>query len=242
MLFRLQLRSALRVLALWLVIGSLNAGILVGLLAVRAAAQHHPMSAGEITAIAWLSVALYLAVSGTRHRASTFELTLPLSARQLWLTHAVTVLAMAAVLGLAAALAATAQVHILSMPGSLGIGTLHLAALLASGAVLAVALLELPARQLHRIPFSARTLAWTMLVLAMLSVLLGVLPPLGLAGALLPATLGVLLGWLVWRSLPPSFTVFSCSPAGANAAEMQATWTSAPDANAAAAREICSAT
>jgi hypothetical protein len=234
MLFRLQLRGALRVLPLWLVIGSLNVGILVGLLAVRAAARHQPLTAGEVTALTWLSVGLYLAVSGTRHRASPFELTLPLAARQLWLVHALTVLFMAAVLGLATALAASAQFRLLRISGGLGIGTLHLAALQASGAMLALALLELPSRHLQRIPFGARSLAWTVLVMAALSVLLGVLPQLGPAGALVPALLAVVVGGLVWRALPPGFTLLSRAPAGPGARETRAPAASALDTSATA--------
>ena len=205
MMLRMRIQSALRLLPLWLVLSALNVGILVGLLAVRAASLHAPLSAGVITALAWAGIAAFLAVSGVRQRSSAFELTLPVSARRLWAAHAASTVAIAVILAFAMAGVAATQFRLLDTRRSLPIHPLHLAALLAAGAMLALALLELPHRESHRIPLHVRSAIWSVAVLAGVAVLLGGLAPLGIAAALVPAALACVAGRALLARLAAQF-------------------------------------
>lgn len=217
-LARMHISAALRQLPLWLVIGGLNCGMLLGLLQARAAGRAASPAAGELAALGWVGIALFLAMGTWRQRASVFELALPVAARRLWLQRVAGTLAVAVVLALSLVLVAVAQVRLLGSRGELDFAAAPIVAFLVGASILGLGLLELPHRTMNRLPLTARTVGWTITVLGGLGLLLVPLARLGTWAALVPAALGAIVLGILWRGVPAAYTLQSraAGPAAAS--------------------------
>lgn len=196
---------ALRGWFLWLLIGATTASAFTGLAMMNAAHRQSAVTGVELLAVAWLAASVYLVFGPVRSRCSSFHLTLPLSARDLWLAHVVTAAAMACAIGLVAVLVQMGHLAPFArVRGSFDPTVpLHLFA----GVLLAVVLLQAPAPRLARIPVSAGSLAWTLAVLGGVALLVVALHRVGPAGALVPLALAVAVGAWARARLPLGFTL-----------------------------------
>lgn len=219
MLARIRRDDVWRTFPMWGVILILNTGVVTGLLAAIVRRQGHAVSPSTIVLLLWGTVAVYLALGHTGSRCSVFDLTLPISARRIWLAHLSAVAAATTIV--AAGCTAIVLVAARSLGGAIapGTGPWSLALLVESAALLGVVLLELPQPSLARVPASAGRAAWSVAVIGGVLALLLLLSGAGAPGALVPAGLAaVALAWR-YRSLPTAFALAPREPAAKRAAD-----------------------
>jgi hypothetical protein len=228
--------EALRGWPVWLLVTSLNTSVIAGLLVLRAAERRSPVPAGGLLLAAWIGVALYLAFGRTRTRARPFHLTLPLSARRLWLGHVTAVVLMAGAVALAGVALELAHPRMLAGRVALEVRPLALAAHLLAGAALATVLLQLASPQRARIPLSAGYALWALAVLVAVPALLVFLAPRGAAWSLLTLAAAVAIGGWELATLPPAFSLVPREAARARVALLEA-----PGADRAPSRWIVAA-
>jgi hypothetical protein len=191
----------------WVLMGATATSVLMGTAVMSALREHAPIPTPTLILSTWIGVAAYLAFGRVRTRCSQFHLTLPISARRLWLIH----LAAASAGGVIVALAAVGVVlvHVRVVPG-LGTGA-HLVAGLAAravtGVVLGVVLLQSARPALARIPVSWGYVWWAALVLVAVPALLIAVHPLGIAGLLLPVLLAAGAAHRTFSALPGGFSL-----------------------------------
>jgi len=230
--------EALRGWPVWLLVTSLNASAIAGLLVLRAVERRSPVPGGSLLLAAWIGVALYLAFGRTRTRARPFHLTLPLSARRLWLGHVAAVVLMAGAVALAGVALELAHPRMLAGRVALEVRPLALAAHLLAGAALATVLLQLASPQRARIPLSAGYALWALAVLVAVPALLVFLAPQGAAWSLLTLAAAVAIGGWELATLPPAFSLVPREAAPARAPDASL---GAPGAGRAASRWIVAA-
>jgi hypothetical protein len=138
-------------------------------------------------------------------------LTLPISARRLWLTHLLAVLiATAATLLVAAAFVAlkiSLFLYVLHGRNPLDPDVPRLFLHLFAGLVLAAVILQSRKPTLHQIPSGKGTFLFTVVVLTGILGLLIVLGSLPLPFILLPLGAAACVGWVTFRSLPATLTL-----------------------------------
>lgn len=165
--------------------------------------------------ILWSAAAIYLGFSKADRRCHDLALTLPLSARRLWLTHllalafggglilALSILLGRGLLGLIVSLSAFPEVR-LDLPALV----LHLGGVFA----LAVVLLQIGPPAAQRIPFNRRRLLVILAVLIGTSGLLGWLLTLPAYFSLLPLAAAAVIGARFYRALPEGFALAPDAP------------------------------
>lgn len=80
--------EALRAQPLWIVVTALNTSVATGAIVFRMARNGTTQgTAAVLLAVLWLALGIYLAAGSGRVRSSRLDLTLPLTARSLWLRH-----------------------------------------------------------------------------------------------------------------------------------------------------------
>ncbi len=209
MIHEIRRDDALRLLPLWISVSAGVALLLVGVGAYRAY-DDPGLAPAALTVVLWCALAPYLAFGQVRRRSSRFDLTLPLSARRLWLTHvAAVLLAGAAILAVAAVLVALAS----GLPARLQgrpvpqLDVFRLAVHLAVGLGLAVAVLESARPRLAEIPRSRGRVLLTLASVGGVLGMLWLLSTLPLLWTLAPLAVAVVLGLRTYRSLPPAFSL-----------------------------------
>ena len=212
-LSRIRTDRSLRSLPIWAIAALINSSVLLGIVFLQRATQ----GAGSIPTtslllVCWLGAAVYLAFGAARTRCSTLDLSLPIAARSLWLSHVVAVvIGGAVVIGLSLAAVALHDL-LLGDRILLETGLPALTALLAVGLVLATLLLQAPSPSLRRIPLTRGFVLWAILVLAGTPAVLALAARAGFAGvALLLLATGAVGVWL-YRSVPPTFTLVPLAP------------------------------
>ncbi len=218
---------AVRSLARWIPILMLNIFFFLGLyhhLVLRAGS---PWPTG-LAWILWSAAALYLGLAKVDGRCSDLDLTLPLSARRLWLAHvAALVLGGALILGLAlvvAALASRFVNRLLSTPQS-ELDVVAVAMHLGAGLLLAIALLQGARPKLQRIPRDPGRVLWTVAVLVGVAGLVGWFQALPIYFALLPLAAAAAVAYRTYRALPEAFTVDGAVSATAPEADTGSSFT-----------------
>jgi hypothetical protein len=77
----------LRSSPIWLVVTALNVSAATGVLVFRATRASTGVAPTSLLIVLWMALALFLVASRGRARCSRLDLTLPLSSRELWLSH-----------------------------------------------------------------------------------------------------------------------------------------------------------
>ena len=212
-------REALRGWPIWMLIGINVAAVTFGVAALLARRGGWPVGPEALLLGSWLACAVYLLFGRVRTRAGSLELTLPLSAKQLWTDHVLATGIGGAVIGALAVVIGALQLVLLRGPTT----TVALAGTVvphvAAGLALALVLLQLPERDLARVRFTPRYVLWAAGVLAGVPLLLVGLLPLGPLGALVPLGVALALGAAVRRSLPEIFAMLPREAAAATAVE-----------------------
>lgn len=167
-------------------------------------------ASATLTVLLWCAVAPYLAFAQVGGRCSPFDMTLPLSARRLWLAHvAALLLAGALVLTVSAALVLSltglsAKLQGLSPPR---LDAWRLTVHLGAGLALVVATLEAAKPSLAKIPVDRGRVLSTVASLGAVLGILWLLSALPLLWALVPLGFAMALGVRTHRSLPSAFTL-----------------------------------
>jgi hypothetical protein len=208
--------AAFRSLPAWIVVGAIAASALEGVrtLAVFAGAKGNVSASPEsflLLVIFWLPLAAYLTFGRTNQRCSRFDLTMPVAARRLWWIHFAAVTSSGLVLLLAVAGVVRLRDGLIArlidrtvVPES---DLASLALPLFAGVVLAVAVLQISAPTLYRIPTSKRYVLLSLLGSALLLGLLMVLVALPNVFALIPLAFAGVVGWRGSRLVPAGFTL-----------------------------------
>jgi len=225
MLALLRRDPVLRALPTWLLVAPLFASGIEDILtplaakATRAAASPAGGEFGDLLPLAvavWLPVSVFLLISKTRQRCSSFDMALPLPTRNVWATHLIAVAFSALVLSVAAGVGImivdrlTAQ-----LSGDTPVpqaGMVTIAAPLFVNLLLAVALLQSSKPELFRIPFGK---GFGLAAVAGLAALVGL--TVGLAGlplfwSLPPLGIAVALALRSYRGLPRAYSLVPLEP------------------------------
>jgi hypothetical protein len=185
------------------------------------------------TLLAWIPISLYLVFGKVGMRCSSFDMTLPLPLRRVWLAHMIAV-ALGALILLAVSIIVATGGGLLMLKISdrwilLMSEVRRTSVFLLSGLLLALAVVEYRAPQLQRVPAtrSNRTMA-AVTVLAVLAAIfwMKMLPPIV---AVIPVLAAGVLGARRFLSLPESFTVTPDGSMEAEPLEQEAeAWTQPP--------------
>jgi hypothetical protein len=207
--------EAWRWLPLWMLVTALTTSALLGGCYAQAVRRHQPPSLALLESVVWLALAIYLAFGRVGFRCSRLDLTLPVPARRLWLAH------LTAVLLSGAAVAGASVGVVILVNGLMGkiqpiraaeLDLSRMVALLGTGLVMAVSLLETRKPGLRSIPMSRWAALWRASVLAGVLVLTVVLAELPLAWLLIPLAFALAVGFGVYRSLPATFALLPLEP------------------------------
>lgn len=218
--------DALRLAFVWLVLIGLNTLALLGLQLWWARSVGEAVLAPRLLlALLWLGAAAYLVLGRLRRRCRTVDLSLPLSARSLWLSH-LTSVALAACSAVLLALVPILLVGFLQgprvgvfLPGELAGGVVHLLA----GVLLGATILQADRPSLWRVPADTR---WRILLAAVVTGLLLLTLAIGLLPVWMSAitlALAAALALRVWRSLPQTLVVAPAEPIAAEATAQELT-------------------
>jgi len=218
MLSRIRRDRSLRSLPIWAIAALVNSSVLLGMIFWQRATQ----GVGSIPTMSllltcWLGAAVYLAFGAARTRCSALDVSLPIAARSLWLSHVVAVVIGGAVVIGLSLLAVALHEWLLDERTTLETGLPTLTALLAAGLLLATLLLQAPSPSLRRIPVTRGFVLWAILVLAGVPVVLIFAARAGLAGVAVPLIIAGAVGVWLYRSVPPTFALVPLEPsAGGN--------------------------
>ena len=206
MLTRILRDPALRLLPVWVAMVATTVSVVMGVLVLNATKNEQPLPAVPLVVVGWLGVALFLLFGKVRVRASAFDLTLPLTARRLWLGHVLGVLLAGTVIALT--ILAVVMAHRL-LPGTLGttLGPWALLASLLSGLCLAVALMESQQPSLAEVSRSRGYFLRTGAILAGVLALLLLISAGHVAWTVVPALVAIAIGMRTYGALPEAFTV-----------------------------------
>jgi len=213
--------ATVRMLPKWLLVGALAASALEGVRTLQRL-KSGP-AAGQTEAdllflifLLWVPLACYLMFGKTNQRCGRFDLTLPLTAKRLWLTHLIAVISSGiAMLAIAAGVVSLRDKLVASIPGNIPVpdsGVGPLVAPFLSGLILASVVLQAPAPTLHRIRASRWSMAYSAATAIGLLALVVTLSLLPLALTLVPLIAALVLGWRTLRSLPEGFTLVPRGP------------------------------
>ncbi|MCP3962195.1 MAG: hypothetical protein GY719_30500 [bacterium] len=211
MLTQIRRDKAFRNLGTWAFASAVIASLLIGSGIDRTSGP--PNAAAPVTVFGlWVGLALYLAFGARRRGSSLLDLTLPLPARRLWLTHV-----LAAALGGLVLL--VSSLVVLALRGWVegwpayapALAAVRLIPLLVAGHVLAVVALASHRPHLFEVPASDGWAFQAVVLVGILPLLLGLAAqPPGWALVLFAAA-GA-LGWRTWRKLPPALALLPREP------------------------------
>jgi hypothetical protein len=179
----------------------------------------------------WPAVAAYLLTGSARTRGEEFELSLPLSARRIWLDDLKSELELSTVLLVFLSLWILG-IALLAPVGPLRPAVPVAAFFLVSGTALAATLLQAPDLDSARVDSTPGTVLWMIGVVVAVPALLVFLTRFGPAAALLPLALAAIAGSFVWARIPASFNLVRPEPeASRKRAEVAAEAEPAPTAS-----------
>jgi hypothetical protein len=203
---------AFRRLHVWLLVALAWASAMAMMVA-WIVARREPLEAQLVAVMIWFCAALYLVFGEIQTRTNPFNLSLPISARTLWLSHFIAV----SIAGLA----------ILTVSGAVTIGSLYLigklkegwlvdpkalvrlGGFLVTGYVLAIGMVHAFRTGDQNVPLSFRRVGWSLLAAFVPVGLAALLQPLGTVGVLVVLILAVGVVTHVFRAVP---VVLSVSP------------------------------
>jgi hypothetical protein len=212
MLGRILRDPAMRALPLWIAMAALCTSALAGFIRLGAVKSGSPMSYWSLLLACWCGIAVYLGCGKLRVRCSSFDMTLPVPARRQWISHLLAVLLAGGLISAASLTVVFLHLLLPSRGVPVEINFPVLATILAAGLILAVLLLQAPRPALACIPITRGYVLWVIAVLAGVAVLLalaGSAAPFGAIGLLLAAAV---LGWWLYRRVPPSFVLAPREP------------------------------
>lgn len=173
---------------------------------------YHDFSAGILAVAIWFLVAFYLAYGNVVGRSTRFHLSLPISARKLWLSHMLSLMLGMSVI-FAVALAFVAARNGLAGVRPLLSPLLPVASLrVLSALVLAMGLVQIMKPGLHEIPLRATTIVAVIAVAALDFVVLIAISRVHAAFSVLPLVAGAALLSITGLSLPASLSLVPREP------------------------------
>jgi hypothetical protein len=156
--------------------------------------------------LAWILLGFFAALSKLTGRCSPFDMTLPLSARTLWISHMIALLFSTLVLMAVVLLFLVfGHFHKGAYPARASVNYMPLYMMV--GFFLALSLIQNLRPSLNEIPFNWRTVTTSVLIWFGTLAIMLTLHSLPLYYLLLPVVATFLLGWKVYRSLPDSFVM-----------------------------------
>ena len=171
-----------------------------------------PLGPVIFASMVWVALMGSLFLPGVVSRCQLLDLALPVSARQLWLTHLITIVLM----GWATLAAMTGLLSLFNLllgrlvdRALLGQGLGALMLHMAAGLVLAVVLMQRVKPELYRIPIDGRYIFQSILTTIGVLILILVLHSLSSFSALITLGLALILGMRTCSSLPPAFALLS---------------------------------
>jgi len=201
--------------------GVLLTTVLLGIYNFYFLQQHAPSLAFEATTV-WLILAFYLTIGKTNQRCTLLDLTLPIPARKLWLSHFLSLIAAGAVTLAASAGILIGGIRLITRlsgrpaysAGDLLSATPQIVACL----ILAAAVLQSLHPSLYAIPGTARNRLVKAVSLAGILLLLLLIIPHSPLLMLLPLLAGLILAYWNYRSIPAAYSVFPLQANGAGPA------------------------
>jgi hypothetical protein len=173
----------------------------------------HDASHGVLAVAIWFLVAFYVLYGNVAGRTTRFHLSLPVSARRLWLSHVISlVLGMSAIFAVALFFVGTRSALVGVQPL---LGPLLPAAFFRVGSalLLAIGLVQLVKPELHEIPMRVSTVVVMIAIGAIDLIVLIAMSRVHPLVSLVPLTIGVGLLGFVYMSLPASLSIASREPA-----------------------------
>jgi hypothetical protein len=168
----------------------------------------------------WAIISPYLLAFGATQRCSRYHMALPLRARDLWLSHMLSLAGSAfAILGVASAVLAIGS-RLQGSPG-LDAGMRALVINVAAFTVLALMLVQTLMPRMNEIKMDRRAIACILLIYLALLVLIPIAASREIHWVLLPLAAATLLGARIYRGLPSGFELVSGKaviPSGESAA------------------------
>ena len=214
MLRLLRQNPAVRSLPRWLIISAVTAVTILNFitfLAIKYGAEKTSFNPNVFVFLVWLIITLYLVFGEVGTRCSPFDMALPVSARRLWLSHVcAVVLAGVAILTVTAALTAGGVWLLWKLMGKWLIqvkGIPDLAALLSSGLILAVAIVQTPNPPVQKKSRTWQSGVFVLLVMSAVFTLIISLLRYHPVVALGPLAAAMVIGYLRLRTVPTAFTL-----------------------------------
>ncbi len=211
MLVLMLRNSSIRSLPLLLFKGALLSFVVLGVYNFSYLLRHSPSLAFEATSI-WLILALYLAIGQTNQRCTLMDLSLPIQARTLWLSHFLSLITAGIIILIVSGGILVTGTRLLSrLPGqnmNLERDLLSLAPHMLAGLILAVALLQARSRSLFRIPGSGKNRLLTAASLAGVLFLLLLIIHRSPLLTLVPLAAGLALAYWNYKSVPITYSIF----------------------------------
>jgi hypothetical protein len=201
---------ALRSSPLWIVVTALNTSVLMGVLSMRLARDESGQPpTRQLALVLGLALAVYLLTSGVRSRCRRIDMTVPLSARNLWIVHSLATCLAGFLILLASVTVLVAHLSILSRisesSGSRGelvaVGT-KLAAIW----FLAVMVTQSYRTDLRK-PTGRKSILVSLATAAAVLILAVILEGQSLSLSILPIVVGAALGFRSFRGLPEAFSL-----------------------------------
>jgi hypothetical protein len=201
---------AFRRLPLWVLVamGCTSAAVTV---IAWITARRGPVGLELLAALSWLSIALYLVFGDIGTRTNRFNLSLPVSARELWLSHFIAVGLTGMIILAMSAVVTTGSLILMRKivggwqgePGALAV----LGSLLAAGLLFAVGIIHAFRPDAQEVPLSLRRAGWSLVAAAVPLGLALVLRPLGALGVAIVLGLAAATFLHVFRAIPEALSV-----------------------------------
>jgi len=200
---------AFRRLPFWVLMALVWATAATGVIA-WITARHGPVDLELLALLIWFSVALYLVFGEISTRTNSFNLSLPISARELWLSHLIAV----GLTGIAVlAISAGVTIATLFLIGKLIEGwqidaesLAVLGGLLLAGLILAVGIVHAFRPDAQNVPLSFRRVGWSLMAAVVPLVLAFMLRPLGTFGVVIVFGLAAAMFAYVFRAIPETLS------------------------------------
>jgi len=201
---------AFRRLPFWIVMSSVWASAAAGVVA-WIGARGDAVGIELLAALIWVSVALYLFFGETCTRTNRFNMSLPISALELWRAHVIAVALTGLVTLVVSATVTTATLALIGrlIEGwSFELGPLvELGSLLLAGLALAIGIVHAFRPDAQEVPLSLARVGWSLMAAAVPLGLLLAVRHLGVVGVLMVGGLAAALFFRVSRMIPESLSV-----------------------------------
>jgi hypothetical protein len=218
-MFALILRnSSIRSLPLLLFKGALLSFAVLGVYSFSYLHRHSPSLAFEVTTI-WLILAFYLTIGKTNQRCTLLDLSLPIEARTLWLSHFLSLITAGVIMLVVSGGILVAGTRLISRLHSQALhferDLLSASPHMIAGLTLAVAVLQTRSHSLFRIPGNERNRLITAASLAGILVILLLIVDRSPVWILLLLAAAFALAYWNYRSVPSSYSIFPLQANGA---------------------------